>query len=89
MDSWNRRRALARMIQNARMRASRLGLRITPESQMGQWIEVAERRLATLDPLAPMLAELLHLETEQGQSNGDETEMSASNQDDRNSLAKG
>lgn len=89
LDSWNRRRALARMIQNARMRASRLGLRITPESQMGQWIEVAERRLATLDPLAPMLAELLHLETAQVQSADDETEMSASNQDGRNGLAKG
>jgi len=77
------------MIQNARTRASRLGLRITPESQKGQWIEVAERRLAKLDPLAPMLAALLHLETEQGQSNDDETEMSASNQDGRNGLAKG
>lgn len=58
LDSWNRWRALAKMIRDARTRASRLGFQITPESRMGQWIEVAERRLAALDPLGPMLEEL-------------------------------
>ncbi len=42
-----------------------------------------------LDPLALMLAELLHLETDQGRSNGDEAEMSPSNQDGQNDFARG
>lgn len=58
LDSWRRGRDLARMIQDARDRASDVGVPITPESRLGKWIEVAERRVAMLDPLAPMLAEL-------------------------------
>ncbi|APW63998.1 hypothetical protein [Paludisphaera borealis] len=58
LDSWERWRSLGRMIRDARNRASRLGRRITPESRMGRWIETAERRLAKLDPLAPMVNEL-------------------------------
>lgn len=58
LNAWNRCRDLKEMIQEARAEASQLGLPISPGSRLGRWIEAAERRLATLDPLGPMLAEL-------------------------------
>jgi len=55
LNAWNRCRNLREMILEARTRASELGIEISPESQIGQWIEAAERRLAELDPLGPMM----------------------------------
>ncbi|APW63997.1 hypothetical protein [Paludisphaera borealis] len=68
LNAWNRCRNLREMIQEARTRASELGLPISPGSHLGRWIEAAEHRLSTLDPLGLMLAELRQTRQADGRS---------------------
>jgi hypothetical protein len=58
LDGWIRYRSLKEMIAEVRTRAAVLGRDIPPESRLGRWLSVAERRLQKLDPIGPMLAEL-------------------------------
>ena len=46
------------MIVEVHSRVAELGREIPPESRLGRWLSVAERRLQKLDPIRPMLAEI-------------------------------
>lgn len=58
LDSWVRLQHLLAMIEEAKVRAGRMGRGISPGSRLGRWLELAERRAAGLDPFRDMIAEI-------------------------------
>ena len=70
LDGWIRYRSLGEMIAEVRSRAAELGREIPPESRLGRWLSVAERRHQKLDPIRHMLAEIQPAESGASTSKG-------------------